>query len=159
MRSRQLNVFVYGTLKRGQRNHERFCGGFVAAGEASVRGLLYELPFGFPALVVPETDVHAVGTTDYLPDTETQHRLEVEPQVTSPGWDAVHGELFTFDDPEERLPALDGLEGFSPGAKSFYERVLIPTMLTRTGTTVLAWVYAVEQASGIYLPGGRWPVP
>ncbi len=31
-----LDVFVYGTLKRGQRNHERFCRGVLAVSESSV---------------------------------------------------------------------------------------------------------------------------
>ena len=65
----------------------------------------------------------------------------------------------SFDDPGERLPALDGLEGFRPGEEGFYRRVLIPATLARTGTIVLAWAYAIESESGVYLPGGRWPTP
>ena len=126
---------------------------------ATVRGRLYELPFGFPALVVPEMDVQATGTTDYLADVDTQNRTRPGPQESSPSWDTVHGELFSFDDPEERLPAVDGLEGFYPGEASFYERVLIPATLAQTGTTVPAWTYVVESASGLYLPGGRWSAP
>jgi gamma-glutamylcyclotransferase (GGCT)/AIG2-like uncharacterized protein YtfP len=57
-----FDIFVYGTLKRGQRNHERFCRGALAAREASVRGRLYDLPYGYPALVVPKGDVQATGT-------------------------------------------------------------------------------------------------
>ncbi|MDQ3638066.1 MAG: gamma-glutamylcyclotransferase, partial [Actinomycetota bacterium] len=68
-----LDVFVYGTLKRGQRNHERFCRGVLAVREATVRGRLYDLPFGFPALVVPKEDVWATGTADYRADVEAQN--------------------------------------------------------------------------------------
>ena len=32
----------------------------------------------------------------------------------------------TFDDPENRLPALDALEGYVPGEEGLYERVLVP---------------------------------
>lgn len=156
MRLMRLNVFVYGTLKRGQSNHERFCRDLVSAQEATVRGQLYELPYGFPALIVPKADVIATGTTDYLADTETEHRIEIEPPEKSLG-PTVHGELFTFDDPEEPLPALDELEGFRPGEKSLYERVLIPVTLPKTGVTVPAWAYVVQSASGLYLPGGYWP--
>jgi gamma-glutamylcyclotransferase (GGCT)/AIG2-like uncharacterized protein YtfP len=152
----RLNLFVYGTLKRGQSNHERFCRGLISAREATVRGRLYELPFGFPALVVPEADVRATGTTDYLADAEASHE-EAEPSEMPSSWDAVQGELLAFDDPEERLPVLDRLEGFRPGEKSLYRRVLIPATLTQTGTTILAWAYAIESASGLYLPGGHWP--
>lgn len=101
--------------------------------------------------------MQATGTKAYLTDVERQHHTPPGPGTPPPGWDAVHGELLSFDDPEDRLPALDGLEGFRPGEKSFYERVLIPTTLAETGTTVLAWAYAIESASGTYLPGGRWP--
>lgn len=122
-----------------------------------MRGRLYDLPFGFPALVVPEEDVQAVGTTDYLANAQIQDSAEAGSREAYSDWDTVCGELFIFDDPEERLPVLDELEGFRPGEKSFYRRVLIPATLTETGIPVIAWAYAIESASGIYLPGGRWP--
>jgi gamma-glutamylcyclotransferase (GGCT)/AIG2-like uncharacterized protein YtfP len=153
----RLQVFVYGSLKRGQSNHERFCRDSISVQEATVRGRLYELPLGFPALIVPEADVLATGTMDYLADADTQNRVRANSHVISPGWDTVHGELLTFDDPEERLPALDDLEGFRPGEESLYRRVLIPVTLPETNATVLAWTYVGEAASGVYLPGGRWP--
>ncbi len=81
----RLNVFVYGTLKRGERNNERFCRGVLALREATVRGRLYELPYSVPALVVPEEDVLAMGTTDYSADAKTQNRARSEPQESSLG--------------------------------------------------------------------------
>ena len=147
------NVFVYGTLKRGERNHVRFCRGVLRVREATVRGCLYDLPFGFPALVVPEESILITGTADYPADAE-RHRFAVPGTAPIRG-KAVHGELLTFDDPLERLPALDGLEGFRPGEKTLYRRILIPV---RAGDEALpAWVYAVELPSGEHLPGGRWP--
>jgi len=103
--------------------------------------------------------VRATGTSGYLADAETQHSMEIEPQASLPllNWDTVYGEVLTFANPGERLPALDGLEGFRPGEKSFYRRILIPAVLTETGESVLAWAYAIESASGVHLPGGRWP--
>ena len=159
MRSQHLNVFVYGTLKRGQRNHGRLCDGLVTAREATVRGRLYDLPYGYPALVVPEEDIFATGTTDYPADAERGRAAEAGPQGAPSGWGTVYGEIFGFDDPEERLPALDDLEGFHPDEESFYRRVLIPATPTPTGTTVLVWAYAIESESGVYLPDGRWPAP
>ena len=154
----RLNLFVYGTLKRGQSNHERFCRGLISVQEATVRGRLYELPVGFPALVVPEADMRATGTMNYLADAEAAARYNiVEASEIPSGWDTVQGELLVFDDPEERLPILDDLEGFRPGEKSFYRRVLVPTTLLETGATVPAWAYALKSASGLYLRGGRWP--
>ena len=152
-----LNLFVYGTLKRGQSNHERFCRGLISVQEATVWGRLYELPFGFPALVIPETEVRATGTTNYLTDAEAGRYEEAEVSETPSSWDTVWGELLVFDDPEKRLPMLDDLEFFRPGEESFYKRVLIPATLAETGTTLLAWAYAIESMSGLYLPGGHWP--
>ena len=123
--------------------------------EATIRGRLYELPNGFPALVVPEEDILATGTTNYLADAEEQRHVVLDSRGPSTRWDTVHGELMIFDDPEERLPALDALEGYVPGEEGLYERVLVPVEIA--GETVLAWTYRMERAAGVYLPGGRWP--
>ena len=101
--------------------------------------------------------MQATGTTNYLADAETGYYKEAGPQESLPTWDMVHGELFSFDNPEERLPALDGLEGFRPCGEGFYKRVLVPATLTKTGTTILAWTYVIESAFGDQLPGGCWP--
>ncbi|MDP9426651.1 MAG: gamma-glutamylcyclotransferase [Actinomycetota bacterium] len=152
-----MRLFVYGTLKRGERNHNRFCRGFASAEKATVRGRLYDLPFGFPALVVPVQDVHTAGSDNYLADARLSHEAETSPTEDLSGWDVVHGELMTFDDPERRLPEIDGLEGFRPGEQGLYTRVLIAVTLPGGGKTVLAWAYSVEQGSGVRLPGGSWP--
>src|SRR5690606_29891162 len=70
-----LRLFVYGTLKQGYWNHERFCRGVLSVEEAVVRGRLYELPSGIPVLEVPEADVLAYGTADPLADVATQARF------------------------------------------------------------------------------------
>jgi gamma-glutamylcyclotransferase (GGCT)/AIG2-like uncharacterized protein YtfP len=152
-----LALFFYGTLKRGHANHERFCGGYLRIEEATARGRLYELPYGYPALVVPEEDVRAVGTADPVSDVREQRRLgnRCWPPPEGP---PVFGELCSFADPAERLPALDRLEGFDPGGgQSLYQRVLLPVE-TREGTLRLAWTYVVmQEPPGTYLPAGRWP--
>ncbi len=127
----------------------------VGIESATTMGRLYELPFGFPGLRVYRRDVQAVGTTDYLADTEKQYRAFPSPKASAPTWDVVHGELITFDDPERRLIVLDALEGYTPGEKGLYERVLIPVEVR--GKTVLAWAYGIKRPSGVYLPGGHWP--
>jgi gamma-glutamylcyclotransferase (GGCT)/AIG2-like uncharacterized protein YtfP len=150
-----LTLFFYGTLKRGHANHDRFCRGYLRVEEATVRGRLYDLPFGYPALVVPEEDIHAVGTADPVYDASRQQSIGYA-GVRLPDGPQVSGELLTFDDPEDRLPALDRLEGFDPGGPSPYRRVLIPAE-TSGGYGVLAWAYVTEGSSGTHLPGGRWP--
>jgi gamma-glutamylcyclotransferase (GGCT)/AIG2-like uncharacterized protein YtfP len=147
-------MFFYGTLKRGQSNHERFCQGTLRVEPATTQGHLYELPFGFPGLRVDAANVRAVGTRDYLADVQKQS--ENSPPLSSgSGWDLVHGELFTFEDPEERLVAFDALEGYTPGENSLYERVLIPVR-SASGTS-LAWAYELKRPVGTYLPEGVWP--
>ena len=150
-----VQMFFYGTLKRGGRNHA-YCEGGRFTSEARVEGLLYDLPQGYPALVVPEKTILAVGTNDYAGDARRASTIDRTGlrQLEGP---AVHGELFTFDDPGERLPALDELEGFySTDPSSPYRRVLVPVHLPGGGATP-AWVYAVGHALGTHLPGGRWP--
>ncbi len=163
--SGHTSIFVYGTLRRGSRNHHAFCRGFVELQEATVRGRLYEGP-GYPILEVPEGDVLALGTTDPLADAATQARLSNRvrtgflqlPEATAQEtWDTVYGELFTFDDPRTLLPSIDRLEGFHPGGRCLYRRVLVPASVE--GVRQLAWVYVVENL-GIgrhRIASGRWP--
>lgn len=149
-------LFVYGTLKLGFRNHAGFCDGVLEIEEAVVRGDLYDLPFGFPALVVPEVTVQAIGTKDTNLDVDTQRQLSKPDQKRSADTaPQAFGELLTFDDPAIRLPKLDYLEGFDPNGRSLYRRVLIPV---ETATrNVMAWAYATKKPAGTHLPGGRWP--
>ncbi len=148
-----FDMFFYGTLKRGRRNHH-YCGGALQVREATVEGTLYDLPEGYPALVVPGQNILDVGTADPLRDAEARR---VPGQLPAPEGPVVFGELYVFDDPENRLPAIDHLEGFVTGdPASPYRRVLIPAR-TDDGATVLAWAYVVREARGMHLPGGRWP--
>ena len=160
-----LRLFVYGTLKRGYGNHDRFCRGALEIREARVRGRLYEGP-GFPVLEVPDEDILACGTADPLADVATQARLSarlgscsqaIPESATRASWGAVSGELLTFDDPESRLPAIDRLEGFRPGGSSLYRRVLVPVAVS--DTQQLAWVYTLEatRIKRRRILSGCWP--
>jgi gamma-glutamylcyclotransferase (GGCT)/AIG2-like uncharacterized protein YtfP len=151
-----LVMFFYGTLKRGERNHEHFCGGALSVEEGAVRGDLFDVHLGYPALVVPEESICAFGTGDYRSDAQEHQRLGrgQAPWLEGP---RVFGEIFAFDDPESRLPAIDLLEGFDPAdTSSHYRRVLLPVE-TVEGSCLLAWAYVVEQSSGSHLQGGKWP--
>ena len=162
-----LKLFVYGTLKRGYWNHDRFCRGVLDVQEAVVRGRLYEMPSGIPVLEVPETDILAHGTADPLADVATQARLAghlasyLEPMpesATAGDWGPVYGELLTFDDPETRLPAIDRLEGFHPGGSCLYRRVLAPVWAA--GAVFPAWLYVGEDSTMIRstpTKRPRWP--
>jgi len=164
-----LRLFVYGTLKRGFWNHDRFCRGVLAVEDALVRGRLFETSSGIPVLQVPEEDILAVGTTNPLADVATQARVVArmsnpEPtpdrlpkKGTGAPWGPVYGEILTFDDPENRLPAIDRLEGFHPGGPCLYRRVLVPVWIN--GTVLPAWLYVVGDrwtGSVKELTGGIW---
>ncbi len=164
-RSGIWRLFVYGTLKRGCRNHDLFCRGLLSLREAQIRGRLYDGP-GYPLLEVPDEDILAQGTSCPSDDVATQERVAGVPR-SSPHplemhdatgeWGAVYGELLSFEDPESRLPAIDGLEGFHPGGRSLYRRVLVPVLAG--GDREVAWVYIVEMTriKQRRLPTGRWP--
>ena len=149
-----LRLFVYGTLKRGFWNHDRFCRGVLNIREAVVRGRLYEMHSGIPGLQVPDGDVLAHGTSDVSADVATQARLS-EQVVSSPepalqsatagDWGCVYGEILTFNDPESRLPAIDRLEGFRPGGSSLYRRVLVPAQTDKAVCPV--WLYVGTEST------------
>lgn len=147
-----ISLFVYGTLKRGYSNHDGYCRGVLAIEAALVRGCMYIRPDRIPFLEVPDRDILAIGTADPRSDAAAHRRLarDIEsgklaesppgPQVSDRG--VVRGELLVFDDPETRLPAIDRLEGFRPGGRSLYRRVLVPVRVKDSFT--VAWTYAVE---------------
>ena len=167
--SGMLRLFVYGTLKRGFWNHDRFCRGVVAVEDALVRGRLFETSSGIPVLQVPEEDILAVGTTNPLADVAAQAHVaacmfnskptpdRLPKKGTGAPWGPVYGELLTFDDPETRLPAIDRLEGFHPGGPCLYRRVLVPAQVNGAGLP--AWLYvAGDRWTGACKPlnGGIW---
>lgn len=61
-----LRLFVYGTLKKGFWNFDRFCTRAISIEPATTWGRLYHLPAGFPALEVPESSILVTATADRL---------------------------------------------------------------------------------------------
>lgn len=135
--SRQLPLFVYGTLRNGERNHYVIRNAIQHSEPAFANGLsLHALPT-YPVAVhticlAPES------TIDALP---------------------VYGELFTIRPYlyHETLQYLDEFEGFY-GETSFYHRraALVETL---DGALVEAWIYvgnptyASDYASSLILHG------
>jgi gamma-glutamylcyclotransferase (GGCT)/AIG2-like uncharacterized protein YtfP len=141
-----ISIFVYGTLKQGYCNHNRYCRGAVSIESASVWGRLYALPQGYPGLIVPKENILATGTTNPTADAELQNAIHLHHNtLTKPtgDWVKITGEIIIFADPEITLPPIDRLEAFNPSGWSLYERVLIPA---ETGGDVRAvWVYDYKQ--------------
>jgi gamma-glutamylcyclotransferase (GGCT)/AIG2-like uncharacterized protein YtfP len=181
-----LKLFVYGTLKRGFSNHERYCTGVSGIEPAAVRGRLYRLMPGIPIMAVPREDIIAAGTSDPLADVAVQAEFCARmtstgefsrrfvlpasgidhagsdarprsPGFERPEWLLVRGELLTFEDPEARLPLIDSLEEFTPHAPSTYIRVLIPVLVGSAPCTA-AWAYVARFGTEGLDPfeGGWW---
>ena len=156
-----ITLFVYGTLKRGFWNHDRFCRNAIDIKPATTWGRLYQLPAGYPALEVPESAILAHGAADPLADAATQARLAAQaPQHAadrppSGDWNLIHGELITFPDPLRDLPPIDRLEGFRPGECSMYRRVMV--MAERGHAEACpTWTYAMAPSSGFIRLDGEW---
>jgi gamma-glutamylcyclotransferase (GGCT)/AIG2-like uncharacterized protein YtfP len=141
----ELKIFVYGTLKRGFPNHERYCKGLLRAEPACLTGRLFKLTAQIPVMMIPDDHVLVQGSAD----TSADMRLQEQFQSTLPRWEKstpeggyrkVYGELLYFGDPETRLPSMDFLEDFQPGKPSTYNRVLASVML-QGGSETAAWVY------------------
>ena len=85
-----VKIFVYGTLKKGFRNHDRFCGNAISIEPAMVNGKLYDTGWGFPAMqlsdnpddivhgeiiTIPEADLPAIDHLEGVP--RLYQRVEV----------------------------------------------------------------------------------
>ncbi|MDB5083152.1 MAG: hypothetical protein JWN30_38 [Bacilli bacterium] len=51
-------VFVYGTLRQSQSYHDLIAGRYSDCWKATLSGVLYDLPFGYPAVVPGEGKVY-----------------------------------------------------------------------------------------------------
>ena len=133
-----LHVFVYGTLKPGEANFERYCGNrVITSRRAQIEGNLYDLPgLGYPGAI---------------------H-----------GNSRVHGFVLSFDRPTilAELDDLEDFEPHRDPAKNDYNRESIVAYLApvenRTAN-IVAWAYfmnpeLVRRYQGIYLPDGWWGV-
>jgi gamma-glutamylcyclotransferase (GGCT)/AIG2-like uncharacterized protein YtfP len=166
-RDSRLRLFVYGTLKRGFGNHRRLCQGLVSAEPAEIRGKLYGLPVGYPALVIPEASILALGTAEPRADVALQSQFDAQPLVPScvanaagghSGWGRVEGEILIFRDPV-CLRAFDRLENFLPGRRSHYQRVLARVSTRQNRVAAVAWLYVMKDPGpkAQRLRNGRWP--
>jgi gamma-glutamylcyclotransferase (GGCT)/AIG2-like uncharacterized protein YtfP len=129
-----LHVFVYGTLKPGGVNFNRYCGDrVIATRRAYIYGELYDLPrLGYPGII------H--GTSQ------------------------VHGFVLSFDSQTilPALDALEDFDPRRNPAENDYNRESIVAYLSANRTaTISAWAYfmnpdLVHRCGGILIPDGWW---
>lgn len=137
-----LDVFVYGTLKPGERSHQICASGVVAARPAIADGHLYALPFGYPVMTIGTGTVQGVilsfadaGILDVLDAYEQQ-----DPEVF-----------------RRHAPAL-------LMAQHQYDRRQIKTYDQNRRFLGCAWSYVmsleqVQRLDGLWLPDGQWQSP
>lgn len=119
-------IFVYGTLKRGEKSHRELSGikGVRFVGEARIKALLFQLPRAdYPGAV---------------PTAEDKY---------------VYGQLFSIQDPERTLKALDKFEEVDEG---LFRRKMVDAWAGSKRTRAWTYFYAgsVRNAnplvSGVY---------
>ncbi|MEW2167992.1 gamma-glutamylcyclotransferase family protein [Streptomyces sp. NPDC007084] len=126
-----LPFFVYGTLRPGEHNHDRFLRGRTRSEEpARMPGLvLYPGP-GYPYAVEQPGGTVTGDLVTALP--------------------AAYAEL---------LAELDTLEEYVPGdPRNLYERVAREAVRTAGGATVRAWVYVASPPVAARLRTGGRPI-
>lgn len=135
-----LSIFVYGTLKPGEINFDRYCHQARSAQPAWIQGQLYALPLGYPGLVL----------SDVGPDIDLSSAI-------------VEGVLLSFDDPSS-LNQIDELEDYHPDRsphQNEYQRNWRPVWLgspQHRSNCTGAWVYSmgadrIQSLGGIALAG------
>lgn len=132
MKLEPVNVFVYGTLKPGESNYQRYCAGKVINVKRAIAfGQLYALPFGYPAMI-PGSDRIAGFVLSFS-----------------------HEDILTY------LDFLEGYIPGQPGEENEYYRQQIITYNLDLTFLTLAWAYfmtseQVDTFKGQLLPDGWW---
>jgi gamma-glutamylcyclotransferase (GGCT)/AIG2-like uncharacterized protein YtfP len=128
-----LYVFVYGTLKPGAANFDRYCGNkVVTSHRAYIYGDLYYLPVcGYPGAI------HGTGQ--------------------------VCGFVISFNDATilQDLDELEDYDPQRQPAENDYTRELVTTYTPDRIPSISAWAYfitssQIQNLGGILLPDGWW---
>jgi gamma-glutamylcyclotransferase (GGCT)/AIG2-like uncharacterized protein YtfP len=127
-----LKVFVYGTLKPGEYNYQRYCEGKVVEEKRAIAfGQLFNLPLGYPAMTLGESPVQGFVLT-----------------FSNPAFLDVLDELEDYN--PHRTPE-----------ENEYIRQQIETYNLSGQSLGLAWVYLmtveqVQRFGGVLMPSGWW---
>jgi gamma-glutamylcyclotransferase (GGCT)/AIG2-like uncharacterized protein YtfP len=127
-----VRVFVYGTLKPGEANYQRYCaGGVVNAQRAFTRGKLFALPMGYPAMTTGNEQVQ--GFLLSFADSGILNKLD----------------------------ELEDYQPHRQTADNLYNRQNIEVFAPTGLSLGLAWVYLmtpnqVKQFAAVLQPDGWW---
>ncbi|MCU0568775.1 MAG: gamma-glutamylcyclotransferase [Oculatellaceae cyanobacterium Prado106] len=130
--SGSLKLFVYGTLKPGEANYDRYCATqVVEVCEAIARGQLFALPMGYPAMTPGENWVLGY-------------------RLTFPDWSLL-------DDLDE----LEDYSPYREATENEYYRTKIETFSPDSQSLGKAWAYLMDlekakRFGGVLLPKGQW---
>lgn len=132
---KNINVFVYGSLREGFFNYDIYLKGKVLSSRSAIlRGMdLYHMPYkGYPAIV--------------------------------PGKGVVVGEVVEIDDYKNTITAMDDMEGFisEDNPKNEYHKQLHEVEF-ENGTTEQCYLYFYNKDiddrfvdEAVYIPDGDW---
>lgn len=127
-----LKVFVYGTLKPGEKNYDRYCREWVLTAETAIAlGQLYDLPCGYPAMTSGRSPVYGFLLSFDNPDV-----------------------LLLLDELEDYCPNR-------PPEQNEYLRVKVEVYSLNYQPLGKAWAYQmdlpqVQRLRGIFIPDGKW---
>lgn len=127
-----IDVFVYGTLKPGEYNYQRYCQGRVMAQHPALAyGRLFRLSLGYPGMVQGDGIVQGVILSFSDPNI--------------------------FLD----LDQLEDYQPHRPPEQNEYQRQQIPVYELNQQPLGLVWTYLmdikkVQSYSGVLIPDGCW---
>ncbi len=135
---KNINIFVYGSLREGFFNYDKYLDGKVVKKEdAMLKGMkLYHMPYkGYPAI--------------------------------TPGNDNILGEIMVIneDDYEETVKAMAELEGFisENNPDNEYHKVILEVENLQTNEIEKCFVYFYNKdkdfmfdSESVYIPSGDW---
>lgn len=127
-----LKVFVYGTLKPGESNYQRYCAAKVLEAKRAIAlGQLFALPFGYPAMTPGESPVQGF-LLSFSDSTVLRH-----------------------------LDWLEDYDSHRPTEQNEYNRLTIEIFNPAFVSLGRAWVYLmtpeqVHAYGGVLLPDGWW---
>lgn len=119
-----LRIFVYGTLKPGECNFDSYCSGKVRSCQmASTKGVLYDIPLGYPAMVEEE------GLTQgFLLEFDDQSALR-------------------------KIDFLEGYDENLPLEKNLYTRKMVELLDSEQNSMGMAWTYFMTKERALSLNG------